>query len=255
MKILISILLAAQVASAGQIFDEASFLDLSRVSNEVQQKITDCATSQGLSLMQVYPQKISSCDGQTRQSLKNLKDSFKLFTLSALVDNFAQVKNTEKISPLLIQIISENISQFKLDETSQGGGSRGIGLCTSFISIGACHETPQYEISPEIKQEHIAYLRLFDLIPETQCDLGLFPNATVTLINEIAEAQGLTGRNADVIVRDGFFMSGPGVRELKGKSSTAQLITRLEGKFKSSCGLFPQRGSATKFFNSLLNVY
>lgn len=257
MRVLISVLFTYQIVFAGQAFDQRGFLELSQFANSVQEKLVSCAAAQGLTIAQVYPNRLSSCDQNTRQSLKSLKDSFKLFTLSSLVDNYEQVANTEKISPLLIEIISENISQFKLDETKQGGGSHGLGICTSFISIGICSETTAFEIPPEIKEQHMAYLKLFDMIPNTQCDLGFFPLATVTLINEIADAQGLVGNRAsnNVLVKNGVMIIGPMVQEMRGKRPAGELLQRLDGKFALSCALFPQKASATKFFRSLAEIY
>jgi hypothetical protein len=259
MKKLVFLIFISQIAfgAAGQVFDQQSFLDLSRLANNVQEKLSECARIQNLNLNQLYPRKLSSCDIETRSSLRNLKDSFKLFTLSSLVENFGQVKNTEKISPLLIQIISENISQFKLDETKQGGGPRGLGLCFGFISIEICSDSTVHEIPPEINEEHMAYLKLFDLIPDTQCDLGIFPTATVTLINEIADAQGLVGARAsnNVMVKDGVMIIGPIVQEMRGKKPSSELIRRLDGKFFMTCALMPSRESATSFFRSQIGTF
>jgi hypothetical protein len=256
MKKLILVFLISQKICFAQNFDQRSFLDLNRFANEVQAGLTSCAQAQGTNLSQLYVQKVSSCDDSIRQSLRNLKDSFKLFTLSSLVDYYEKSENKEKISPLLIQIISENISHFKLNETKKEGGNRGIGICTGFISIGSCSETPEREVSPVINSEHMAYLRLFDMIPESQCDLGLFPSATVTLLNEIAEAQGVRGNRVqnNVIYMQGGFVMGPRVQEMNNNRASSQLLNQLGNKFSASCNLSPQSYSATDFFTVLSNI-
>lgn len=256
MKKIIFFLFFYQLAfSQTRIFDQQSFLELSQFSSQVELNLRICAEKNSLTLPELYLNKIFTCDDQARQSLKNLKDSFKLFTLSSLVDFYGQVENREKISSLLIQIISENISQFRLNEAEQRGGSRGFGICTRAISIGFCTETPTYQISPKLNEMHMAYLKLFDLIPESQCDLGLFPEATVTMIYEIAKAQNLYGSNSNVVVKNSAFMMGPHVAQLREQQPGAQLIKRLTSKFVSGCFIKPSSASATSFFSDLLNNY
>lgn len=259
-KFVFLLLLSTTQAFAATNFDQRSFLELSAFANQVQSELEVCAHGQNLKLHELYLKRLSSCDPSTRQNLKSLKDSFKLFTLSSLVEEYGQVRNQERISPLLIQLVSERISTFKLNETKKSGGNSGIGLCTGFISIGICSSTPVYETSPVITEEHIAYLNLFDLIPETQCDLGLFPVFTVSLINEIASAQGLTGsrmlsrqiRHANGVTT--MFTTIPGV--LNADSNSGKVLSNLGNKFTSSCNLRPiNQATASDVFRSLVDVY
>jgi hypothetical protein len=251
--LLVICLFCLSQARANSVFSHDTFLDVNFQATEVQRNLSLCADELGLTLPQLYSDRLSECNSEIQESLKILKDSFKLFTLTSLVDYYGAVANREKISPLLIQIISENISEFKLDETKKGGGKTGLGICAGPISIGICTETNVFEIPPKVTEQHIAFLQLFDLIPASQCDLGFFPSATVTLINEVADAQGLVSNRArnNVVVIGDTMIIGPAAEKYNGfrvNPAFRELILRLQGKYFLSCGLTPGNRSASRFF-------
>lgn len=155
------------------------------MAERVAGQLSQCAQSQGQTISQIYSQGTNSnCPEETKTSLNSLRDNVAGFASSSFADR-DPVAQTYKAHPLILQILFEEMTDLSLEKHTVKGGSRGVGICTSAISIGFCRSTPEVREPEPVSEQAARFLRFLENLDVSTCEWGLWPSASVKMALEI----------------------------------------------------------------------
>lgn len=259
---LFSGLLATTPSSAINI-DSEYLRQLNNSAIESEALLSQCAQELKLSVAEAYS-RLDLCESRDlKQKVFNLKTNIRMFALSSFEQ--ARTEQTRLIaSPLLLQLILEEMSKLSLEKFEVHGGNSGFGICTGIINIGICKTETQTKTAMKISEAGQRFLRLLDSFASDNCEFGYFPNLAAKMMAEIANAQAefdalgygsYKAKNGQTFIGNAemirAIMAADGQPQRAENLEAYQIARAKYQDFAMNCNVHPARESGIEFFQKL----